>query len=123
MKKISISPYSVIGATIGVAVGHYIFRSSSLLPLMVLGVVGGVLANKIDKNIQDKIIKKASDLQTKIESDTNNLIDNSKKSFDGEYSSSITGEKVAFDPRVGYLFPTGVITDDNPKQYYDIDIN
>jgi uncharacterized protein YcfJ len=122
MKNISISPYSVIGATVGVAVGHYVFKSSSLLPLMVLSVVGGFLANKIDKNIQDKIIKKANDLQTKIESNTTNLIDNSKKSFDGDYSS-ITGEKVAFDPRVGYLFPTGVIKDDNPKQYFDIDIN
>ena len=57
MKNISISPYSIIGATVGVAIGHYVFRSSSLFPLMILGVVGGVIANKIDKNIQDKIIK------------------------------------------------------------------
>jgi hypothetical protein len=122
MKNISISPYSIIGATVGVAVGHYVFRSTSLLPLMVLGVVGGIMANKIDKNIQNKIIKKASDLENKIEKDTKDFIDNSKTSFDGDYSE-ITGEKVAFDPRVGYLFPTGVIKDDNPKQYFDIDIN
>jgi uncharacterized protein YcfJ len=122
MKNISISPYSIIGATVGVAVGHYVFRSTSLLPLMVLGVVGGIMANKIDKNIQNKIIKKANDLENKIEKDTKDFIDNSKTSFDGDYSE-ITGEKVAFDPRVGYLFPTGVIKDDNPKQYFDIDIN
>jgi len=122
MKNISISPYSIIGATVGVAIGHYVFRSNSLFPLMILGVVGGVIANKIDKNIQDKIIKKASDLQTKIESNTTNLFDGNKSSYDGDYSA-ITGEKVAFDPRVGYLFPTGVIKDDNPKQYFDIDIN
>lgn len=122
MKKITISPYSIIGATVGVAVGHYVFRSSSLLPLMVLGVVGGIVANRVDKNIQDKILKKASDLQAKVEKNTNSLLDSQKKSFDGDYSS-ITGEKVAFDPRVGYLFPTGVIKDDNPKQYFDIELN
>ena len=122
MKKITISPYSIIGATVGVAVGHYVFRSSSLLPLMVLGVVGGIVANRVDKNIQDKILKKASDLQAKVEKNTNSLLDGQKKSFDGDYSS-ITGEKVAFDPRVGYLFPTGVIKDDNPKQYFDIELN
>lgn len=122
MKNISISPYSLIGATVGVGVGHYVFRTTNFFYLVVLGVVGGVLANKMDKTIQDKILKKAENLQAKITTNTNDLLDKSKSSYDGDYSE-ITGEKMKFDPRVGYLFPTGVITSDNVNDYYDIDLN
>jgi len=122
MKKITISPYSIIGTTVGVAVGHYVFKSTSLLSLLIFGVVGGVIANKIDKNIQDKIIKKAQQLESKIQANTDELIGDKTSSVDGDYSE-ITGEKMAFDPRVGYLFPYGVITSDNPSQYYDVQLN
>ncbi len=122
MKNISISPYSLIGATVGVGVGHYVFRTTNFLYLVVLGVVGGVLANKMDKTIQNKILKKAEDLQTKITTNTNDLLDKNKSPYNGDYSE-ITGEKMRFDPRVGYLFPTGVIKSDTVNDYYDIDIN
>jgi uncharacterized protein YcfJ len=122
MKNISISPYSLIGATIGVGVGHYVFRTTNFFYLIVLGVVGGVIANKVDKTIQNKVLKKAEDLQTKITKDTNDLLGKDKLSYDGDYSE-ITGEKMSFDPRVGYLFPTGVIKSDNVNDYYDIDLN
>jgi hypothetical protein len=122
MKKITISPYSIIGTTVGVAVGHYVFKSTSLLSLLIFGVVGGVIANKIDKNIQNKIIKKAQELESKIETNTNELIGDKTSSVDGDYSE-ITGEKMSFDPRVGYLFPHGVITSDKPSQYFDVELN
>lgn len=122
MKKITISPYSIIGTTVGVAVGHYVFKSSSLLSLLIFGVVGGIIANKIDKNIQDKIIKKAQELESKIQKNTDELFVDKKSSVDGDYSA-ITGEKVSFDPRVGYLFPHGEIISDKPSQYFDVELN
>jgi len=124
MKNISISPYTILGATGGVAIGHYIFKANSLLTLMILGVVGGVLANKMDKTIQDRILNKAKDLQTKVVSQTDGILSGdskAKSSFEGD--SNITGEEVYFDPRVGYLFPHGTIKSDNVQEYYDIDLN
>lgn len=125
MKNISISPYTILGATAGVAIGHYVLRANSFLSLMILGVVGGVLANRMDKTIQDRILMKAKSLQDNVVAQTDGILNgdnkSAKSSFEGE--SSITGEKVFFDPRVGYLFPHGTITPDNVQEYYDIDLN
>lgn len=109
---------TIAGVGVGVAIGHFAFKSKNALVLMAFGVGGGILSYHLLKGRGQKI--------SEIDKQANNYAEQVKQDIeatlqkDTSESSSITGEEMAFNPKVGYITPRGTVKEENPAQYMDI---
>lgn len=103
---------NIAGVGVGVALGHFVFKSKNPLVLMAFGIGGGILAHNLLKNRQQKIEKTNAEVKDYME----------QVSADVEATITPTKPKSgeAFNPEVGYITPYGVVDEDNPAEYMDI---
>lgn len=111
---------TVAGVGVGVALGHFAFKSKNPLVLMVFGVAGGILANQLLKSRGQKIdeaenVTKKYLKQVNEDIEATLVTDEPAKNTTGE-----EGEKMAFNPNVGYITPQGTVEEHNPEEYMDI---
>ena len=106
---------TVVGAGVGVAVGYFAFKSKKPLVLMAFGVSGGILSSHLLKSRQEKI--------EIAEQESEMYLQNIQEDVDATISSDNSeggGEKMRFNPEVGYITPTGTVKEDNAGEYMDI---
>jgi len=101
---------SLVGVGAGLAVAHYALKIKTPVGLMAAGVVGG-LAGHYGSSY---IVPKAKQVETAVETEVDDM-------ENGEAASSMSGERIAFNPTVGYPTPSGVITEEYPSEFWDID--
>ena len=99
-----------VGVVAGVVVGKYIFKSNNLLILTAMGVAGGVMAyylikSKSDSSKSDKYVTNVEEEMEESEEESN---------FYG------TNREMEFNKTLGYHTPNGQMTEQEPRDYMDI---
>jgi hypothetical protein len=101
MKNLNLK--TIAGVGVGVAVAHYGLKSSNVLVLLACGVGGGILAHTLLNN-NTKSGKTAM----------------SNGVAGGEATSSMDGDDIRFNPRLGYMMPTGKVKETDGADYMDV---
>lgn len=106
---------TVVGAGVGVAVGYFAFKSKKPLVLMAFGISGGILSTHLLKSKKEKvaIAEKESEMYLQnIQEDVDATLNSDN--YEGG------GDKMRFNPEVGYITPYGSVKEDNAGEYMDI---
>ena len=103
---------NIAGVGVGVALGHFVFKSKNPLVLMAFGLGGGIIAHKMLLNRTQKIDKNSAEVQEYLEQVETDV--------DATMTSSKPKSGEAFNPEVGYITPYGQVEEDNPREYMDV---
>jgi len=110
----------LVGVGAGLAVAHYALKIKMPVGLMAAGVAGG-LAGHYGSSY---MVPKVKEVEAAVETEVYDM-ENGEAELDdmenGEAASSMSGERIAFNPTVGYPTPSGVITEEYPSEFWDID--
>jgi hypothetical protein len=113
-KVMNIKTIAGIGA--GVAIGFFLVKTKKPLALMAFGVGGGLLANQLLKTRGEKVAK--------IQEQSDNYMQQVKEDVNATLvvkdEPDYGGQKMAFNPTVGYITPVGEVEDEQPTDYMDI---
>lgn len=107
---------NIAGVGVGLALGHFVFKSKSPLVLVAFGLGGGILAHHL--------LKSKSQTTAQVNQDTNNYLQQVSEDVNAtlnnvsDEASSVEGIK--FNPKYGYMMPYGTIEEDNPSEFMDI---
>ena len=106
---------TVAGAGLGVALGYFAFKSKKPLVLMAFGIGGGILSHHLLKSREEKIVDAESNAKLYLQ----NINEDITATITSDNSEG-DGEKMRFNPEVGYITPYGTVKEDNAGEYMDI---
>lgn len=107
---------NVAGVGVGVALGHFVFKSKNPLVLMAFGLGGGIIAHTM--------IKTNSEKKANVKKATDNYLESVSRDVEATLNTGMDNPSdkggLAFNKEVGYITPYGEVDEENPTEFMDI---
>ena len=129
-----VNPKTIGGVVVGVAVGHFVIKSRSVLFLTAMGLAGGVIAHYLTKGKTTSTPTKSQTSPTaskvtfikKVEDSISDELDVENEDVQDEQMESFYGvnKEMLFDEQLGYKPPYSTKLEfERPSDFMDINFN